>query len=414
MPERFSHRTDWPEHANRLSELAATLQKQKSDFVDLTASNPAAGGFAFSQRDWLGALKHPDNLKYSPEPLGLRTAREAVAAYYAGKGVEVSPEQIVLTSGTSEAYNFVLRLLTHPGQAVMTPAPSYPLIDLLLDLNDIRQHRYPLKYVGSEDFVSVGIGAGEGSGARAAASVRTSPWAFDAANARQARQPQTRALIAIHPHNPTGHTFSRLERDAVVEFTRSEDMALVVDEVFLDYDTHPKATFASENSVLTFTLSGISKVLGLPQMKLSWIVVSGPEKEQREALRRLEIIADTFLSVGTPVQNALSAWFGAAPEVQAEIRARVDQNRHSLRQAVQGAKPGTVRLLEGSGATWCAILRLADDVEEESFAYNLLERHKVLVHPGYLFDFQSGSHLVVSLLPPPDVFREGARRLFLL
>ena len=186
MPERFSHRTDWPARSNRLSELAAEFRKQKTDFIDLTVSNPTVCGFAFSQRDWLKALGHPDNLRYSPEPLGLSAAREAVAAYYAGKGVHVSPEQIVLTSGTSEAYNFVLRLLTHPGQAVMTPAPSYPLIDLLLDLNDIRQHRYPLTYVGT---------APSAPGARPAAIPRSSPWFFDAANARQARQIQTRALL---------------------------------------------------------------------------------------------------------------------------------------------------------------------------------------------------------------------------
>ncbi len=381
----FSRRTDWPEHSNRISQLADKLRAEAADFIDLTESNPTRCGFAGFGQNWPAALADAANLRYAPDPIGLRSAREAVAGYYAAKGVKLDPDQIVLTSGTSEAYNFVFRLLTHPGQAVMTPAPSYPLIDLLLDLNDIRQHRYPLSYDNG--------------------------WSFDAANARQARQPQTRALIAIHPNNPTGHAFSSAERDALVDFTISEKMALVVDEVFLDYGPDPAATFAAENRVLTFTLSGISKVLALPQMKLSWIVVTGPEAERREALRRLAVIADTFLSVSTPAQHALPGWLQAAPEVHRQIRDRVAGNRRALEALFKNRAPAD--LLAGSGA-WTAVLRFPEETDDESAAYDLLNRRHVLAHPGYLFDFPSGSHLVLSLLPEPEVFAEGARRLFLI
>jgi alanine-synthesizing transaminase len=387
-PTLFSHRTEWPTHINRLSELASRARSGPDALLDLTTSNPTRCGFDWDSAGRLGPLIHAGNLTYDPDPLGLPSARAAIVAYYAGKGVTVSPEQIVLTSGTSEAYHFALRLLTHPGQAVLTPAPSYPLIDLLLDLNDIRQHRYPLSYGPDADGIP--------------------GWSFDAANARQARQAQTRALIAIHPNNPAGHTFSSGEREALVEFVRSQDMALIADEVFLDYADGPCTSFASEDRVLTFTLSGISKVLALPQMKLSWIVVSGPEPERREALRRLEIMADTFLSVNTPAQRSLADWFLLAPAVHQTIRARVQANRRTLAEALRHHPRLT--LFRGCSG-WAAILGLPDDTDDESAAYDLLQSQHVLTHPGYLFDFPSGAHLVVSLLTPPSVFAEGTLRM---
>ncbi len=394
MSDRFSRRTDWPAGSNRISELADRFRRDGTEWIDLTESNPTRCGLELPGIDWLDALSDPSNLAYTPDPKGLLRAREAVCSYYAAKGVRVDPAQVVLTSGTSEAYHLVLRLLTHPGQAVLTPAPSYPLIDLLLDLNDIRQHRYPLNCDGTD----AGPGAGpNGNG-----------WTFNVANARSVRQSQTPALIAIHANNPTGHTFSPAERAAMVEFVRMEKMALIVDEVFLDYSGRPDATFASEEGVLTFTLSGISKVLGLPQMKLSWIVVSGPETERREALRRLEIMADVFLSVNTPAQNALSGWLEHAPEVKSRILERVRTNREILSSAVRGST--ALSALPCSGA-WTAILRLPDSTDDETFAYDLFNIAKVLAHPGYLFEFPSGSHLVLSLLPPPDRFAEGVRRI---
>jgi len=396
VSDRFSRRTDWPAGSNRISELTDRFRRDGTAYIDLTASNPTVCGLGYGEdlgsdgADWLSALADPANLTYTPDPKGLLRAREAVSAYYAEKGVRVGPDRIILTSGTSEAYNLVLRLLTGPGQSVLTPAPSYPLIDLLLDLNDIRQQRYQLN---CDDTHTEPDGNG---------------WSFKSANARSVRQPQTPALIAIHANNPTGHTFSPSERAALTEFVRMEKMALIVDEVFLDYSERPRETFASEENVLTFTLSGISKVLGLPQMKLSWIIVSGPEAERREALRRLEIMADVFLSVNAAVQNALPVWMKRAPAVRDRILERVRANRQALDAALRGI-PG-LNALPCAGA-WTAILRLPDDVDDETAAHDLLETARVLTHPGYLFDFPTGSHLVLSLLPSPDVFAEGVGRL---
>lgn len=394
MSDRFSRRTDWPAASNRISELTDRFRSEGTDWIDLTDSNPTRCGLELSGIDRLGALSDRSDLAYTPDPKGLLRAREAVCAYYAAKGVRVDPGQIILTSGTSEAYNWVLRLLTRPGQPVLTPAPSYPLIDLLLDLNDIGQRRYPLRCGGAD----TGTGAGpDGNG-----------WTFSAADARSVHRPGTPAFIAIHANNPTGHTFSPAERAALVEFARTEKMSLIVDEVFLDYSERPEATFASEMDVLTFTLSGISKVLGLPQMKLSWIVVSGPEAERNEALRRLEIMADVFLSVNAPVQNALGEWMRHAPAVRSRILERVRTNRAVLDSALCGS--AVLRALPCAGA-WTAVLRLPDGSDDEASAYDLLNTARVLIHPGYLFDFPSGSHLVLSLLPPPDRFAEGVRRI---
>lgn len=407
---RFSRRTDWPAGSNRLAELVEKLRRDSVGFIDLTLSNPtqcglgpgssdisgASGTSAAQDRSWLDTLNDPANLRYSPDPKGLLTARQAVAAYYAAKGVLVDPEQIILTSGTSEAYQLVLRLLTSPGQSVMTPAPSYPLIDLLLDLNDIRQDRYQLTCALPDPALD-------------AAKVRTSKcWSFDASNAGAARRSGTPALIAIHPNNPTGHMFGGDERKTLIEFVRANQMSLIVDEVFLDHGPDPDATFAGETNVLTFTLSGISKVLAMPQMKLSWIIVSGPDKDRVEALRRLEIMADVFLSVNTPAQNALPEWFKLAPRVHHDIRERVRTNLPALEQALAG--PSAPVLLPGI-ASWTAILRLAPGTDDEAFAYDLLQKARVLVHPGYLFDFAGGAHLVLSLLLHPADFAEGVRRI---
>lgn len=390
--DRFAPRTDWPQGSNRISELAESLRCGGIPWIDLTDSNPTRCGLDAHHAGWLTALTDPANLRYEPDPKGLLKARQAVAAYYAAKGVRVDPEQVLLTSGTSEAYHLVLRLLTQPGQAVLTPTPSYPLIDLLLDLNDIRQDRYPLTCSGDQ---------GDGDASR-------NGWTFDASAARLNRRPGTPALIAIHANNPTGHTFSLQERGSLVEFARTEKMALVVDEVFLDYSSRPSETFAGEDRVLTFTLSGISKLLGLPQMKLSWIVVSGPRAELDEAVRRLEIMADIFLSVNAPAQNALASWMSGLTGVQDLIRERVRVNQNALKRLLPASSG--IRPLPCAGA-WTAVLDLPPGTDGEIFAYELLRAGGVLTHPGYLFDLDPASRLVLSLLPPPDLFAEGVRRI---
>jgi hypothetical protein len=367
----FSTRTSWVRDENALSARAAEM-KGDPELVDLTVSNPTIVGIERSQ-GLLSALSDRRALAYGPDPLGLAEARDAVAAYYARRNVHVDPARIVLTSTTSEAYAFLFQLLLERGAHVAAPTPSYPLFSFLADLAGVEIRHYEL--------------------------LRGERWTLDSSTLADAQ-----AVIVVSPNNPTGSVLAPGERSEILAHARRSGASVIADEVFLDYLAEPKrfaaTTFVKEQKSLTFTLSGLSKVAGLPQMKLSWIVVSGPDEDAGEALSRLTIIADTFLSVSTPVQLAAPAFLEDAEAFQDRLRARLAVNRRAL----------PPNALTGDGG-WYAIIPLDPDADDEAFALDLLERQRVLVHPGYFFDLIDPA-IVVSLLPQERVFAATMRRMF--
>jgi len=378
----FSKRTDWERHPNALSELLTKLKKKGETILDLTESNPTKCGLGVDLR-LLAALIDPGNLSYEPDPLGLLTARQAVCSYYAEKGIAVKLEQIFLTASTSEAYTHLFRLLANPGDKVLVPSVGYPLFGYLTGLNDVEVEHYGLTY--------------------------DTAWHMDLSSLTHAN---CKAMILVNPNNPTGNFIHKRERRAVNDLCKAASCAIISDEVFFDYVYGENAdrapSFADNKEVLTFTLSGVSKVLGLPQMKLSWIVVTGPDALRREAIQRLEIIADTYLSVNTPSQTALSHWMGSRSAIQKNILDRVLGNRAVLERAVKGNSK--VRLLNTEGG-WYAILKVLSERSDDELALMLLEKDGVHVQPGYFFDLEEGTYLVLSLLPPQKDLKEGVRRL---
>ncbi|MEI7999382.1 MAG: pyridoxal phosphate-dependent aminotransferase, partial [Candidatus Omnitrophota bacterium] len=304
----FSNRTDWSLENNPLSSALESLRSEGCEILDLTESNPTGCGFVYPS-GWLVALSNQNNLTYAPEDKGMLVARQAIAKYYKSRNLKVDPQDIVLTSGTSEGYSFLLKLLTNPNDHVLIPKPSYPLFQFLLELHDVRFDYYPLLHDGS--------------------------WRIDRAAFKALVRDNTKAVILVNPNNPTGSYISAEDIDFLNEECVKARMAIISDEVFYDYQLNdqivPKSLACNEK-VLTFVLSGISKILGLPQMKLSWITVNGPNVVKEGALQRLEIIADTYLSVNTPVQNALSQWLCDARQIQVQIILRVQKNLEFLHQ----------------------------------------------------------------------------------
>jgi alanine-synthesizing transaminase len=348
---------------------------------DLTVSNPTVCEIAYPE-GLLAPLARPEGLVYRPDPLGIESARQAVASDYRRHGVAVDPGRIVITASSSEAYAFLFKVLCDPGDAVMVPVPSYPLFEHLALLDGV--HAVPYR-----------LDPGDGWQPSLPADLPE----------------RTRAVIAVHPNNPTGSFVEPGAADVLAHGCARRGVALIVDEVFLDYplarvDHAP--TFAARADVLTFTLGGLSKSLGLPQVKLSWIVVNGPDDLVEEARGRLEFVADSYLSVGTPIQLALPPLLIEAVPVREAILERCRGNLEALRAAVASVPEVSVPVPQGG---WSAVLRFPSTVGEEAMALELLERDGVAVHPGYFFDFPGEGYVVVSLLPEPEVFAEGARRL---
>ncbi len=380
----FSRRTRWAP-ANSWSIAVAKARAAGRPLLNLTEANPTLCGFDYSAAG-LAALADPAAHTYAPDPHGLATARAAVVAYYAKQQhLMVDPANLVLTAGTSEAYSYLFKLLTDPGDAVLVPAPSYPLFEYLAGLEGVTLVPYPLRYDGA--------------------------WSVDFPALEKAITPQTRAIIVVHPHNPTGMFIKRGEARRLVGLCWANDLALISDEVFLDYgaaaDPDRAPSFVSIDDVLTVTVSGLSKVAGLPGLKAGWLALSGPPDARSTALDRLEVIADSYLSVSTPVQLALPQLLPAGAALRRQIAARVAENRAALTEALAGALP--LDLLPAEGG-WYATLRLPAIQPEETWALTLLE-DGVLVHPGYFFDFAFDPLLVLSLLPPPEVFSEGISRI---
>ena len=374
----FSSRTAWDLSENSLAAAVRQARDSGRELLDLTVSNPTACGFSYAEDELLRPLSVSAAMLYEPHAMGMLHARQAVAGYYRDQGVSIGPAHICLTTSTSEAYSFLFRLLCNPDDEVLVARPSYPLFDFLAQLDDVRMVEYPLLY-------------DEG-------------WHIDLHALERAITAKTRAVIVVHPNNPTGNFASDAERQALDALCRKHDMALIVDEVFLDYafDGQQHSSFAARtSSALTFVLSGVSKVCALPQMKLSWMVAAGPERVAQEAVGRLEVIADTFLSVGSPTQYALSHWLAARGYMQQQIVARVRGNLLALDERLSGTLAG--RLVAQGG--WTAVLRVPRHVGDVPFAEAALERG-VLVQPGEFYGLPEG-RAVLSLLTPPDVWQRG-------
>lgn len=380
----FAERTNWNLAGNRLSEALARHRASGKRLYDLTASNPTECGFDYDSEVILGALRHPAALRYEPNPKGIESARLAVTEYYSARGVVVSAEDIVLTTSTSEAYSFVFRLLCNPGDELLIPAPSYPLFAFIADIQDVRLVRYPLVYDHG--------------------------WQIDFHSLQQAITSRTRGVIVVHPNNPTGHFVKAQEMSRLNAVCAQHELALLADEVFLDFalGSHSSASFTANPQALTFTLSGLSKLCGLPQMKMAWLIASGPEELKQQALERLEIIADTYLSPNAPVQLATPTLLGLRQGFQKQLMTRVRQNLAELDRQL-GRQEACTRLeLEGG---WYAVLRMPAVQTDEDMATALLDTKDVYVHPGHFFDFAGDGFLVLSLITREEEFAEGVRRI---
>jgi alanine-synthesizing transaminase len=382
----FSRRVPESGSLNRLTRLIEERRSSGAPIIDLTESNPTRCGFQYDVEGIGRGLSLTASLLYEPHPQGLLVARRAIAGYYAESGVELSPDSFFLTSGTSEAYGLLFKLLADPGDEVLVPTPGYPLLEVLSGLDAIDQAHYPMDLV-----------PGRG-------------WRIDGEKLRACISTRTRAIVVVSPNNPTGSYLKRGELETITAICREHRLALIVDEVFSDYGrgTDPERcwTAAGNGGALTFTLNGFSKMVGLPQMKLGWIQVSGPEDLRAAAAERLAFVTDAYLTVATPVQHAAPTILRQRRRIQEQIRGRLEENGRTLTACLADAR---CEILPREGG-WYAVLSLPDGVSDEETAIAAL-KEGVLVHPGYFYDFSSGSHLVMSLLPPLDAFRDGVARL---
>lgn len=381
----FSSRVPADLSPNRLTLAVERVRASRAPVIDLTETNPTRAGLAYPS-GVLATLGADAGLRYEPTPFGLPAAREAVAAEYALAGTLVPPERVVLTASTSEAYSFLFKLLCDAGDEVLVPVPSYPLFDHLSRLDGVRVRSYPLRYHGT--------------------------WLVDVAELEAAVTSRTRAVLLVSPNNPTGSLLDRDELEAIARVCAAHDLALVGDEVFSDYLLEPRPNRVSvlaQQEALTFCLGGLSKSAGLPQLKLGWMVAGGPAGLVEAALSRLEVVADAYLSVSTPVQQSAGALIAAGREIRGAIQERIQRNLAELQASATRAPACSVLRVEGG---WSAVIRVPATQPEEDLVVNLLERDAVLVHPGYFFDFPREAYLVVSLLPPCQAFREGVARLF--
>lgn len=387
---------------------------QGRELLDLTASNPTTIGLHYNPDKILPALANPEALTYQPSPQGLLSARQAIAGYYAQRGITISPDHLILTTSTSEAYSFLFRLLCEPGDTVLVPTPSYPLFDFLADLQDVKLVPYELVYDHG--------------------------WQMDFHSLHQAlaKAPNCKAVLVVHPNNPTGSYVKPAEAADLARFCAQHTLAIISDEVFLDYSLDSEKnvgapffrpglakgweerdsgapSFASgfdrtgETDALTFTLSGLSKIAALPQMKVAWIAVTGPSGLKRDALNRLEVIADTYLSMNAPVQWAIPAMLAERSNIQHQLISRIRHNLAELDHQLATQKLCNRLDVEGG---WYVILRVPVSGSDEELAIALLRRTGVLVQPGHFYDFLSDGYLVLSLITPESDFREGIRRLF--
>jgi aspartate/methionine/tyrosine aminotransferase len=380
----FAKRTSWNMAPNRLSEALAVHRAAGKPLLDLTVSNPTECGFEYDRSAILKALSNPDALSYEPNPRGLESARRAVAGYYADRKEDVSAEDIFLTTSTSEAYSYVFRMLCDPGDELLIPSPSYPLFDFLAEIQDVSLVRYPLLYDDG--------------------------WQIDFHALEQGITPRTRGVIVVHPNNPTGHFAKPAEMAKLNSICSARELAIIADEVFLDFalDGSRAASFAANRGAPTFTLSGLSKISGLPQMKAAWLIAGGPQQWKSEAHARLEVIADTYLSVNAPVQLAIPIFLEQRHAFHKQVIARVLRNLAVLDRQLAEQSACSRLAVEGG---WCAVLRVPATRSDEDLAIEVVSSKGISVHPGHFYEFPSDGYLVVSLITPERTFAEGSSRL---
>jgi len=382
----FSRRVPADLRSNRLARAIDRARAAGQPLIDLTASNPTRAGFEYPD-DLLSVLADARGLEYEPRPFGMSSAREAVARDYERRHLSVSPDHIALTTSTSESYSLLFKLLANAGDEVLVPRPSYPLFEHLTRLDEIVPKSYDLEYHGS--------------------------WAIDADSVARAVTGRTRALLLVSPNNPTGSFVTRDEIEALSAICVASNVAIVADEVFADYSLRPGTSASSGRPLeadgpLVFGLGGLSKSVGLPQIKLGWIAAAGPPALLAQAMERLELICDTYLSVSTPVQAAAGRLLERGASIRAQIQARVTANYRQVLEQTRAVP--ACRVLDAQGG-WYAIIQVPSLGSEEDLVVDLVERDGVLTHPGYFFDFPRGSFVIVSLLPPEAVFAEGVARV---
>jgi len=384
MERLFSRRLAWTTAENALARAEAAARASGRPLLDLTVSNPTQVGLHYPDDEIARAFADAATSPYQPSPLGVPGARAAVVADYARRGVELDVNQVVLTASSSESYALLFKLLGDPGQTVLCPEPSYPLFEYLARLESLNPRPYRLRFDGlwHIDFPILDL--------------------TDVA-----------AIILVSPNNPTGSFVSREDFDRLAGLAAEHGRALIVDEVFADFPLSPSAEALTAvagraSPALVFSLGGLSKSCGLPHLKLGWIAATGPLALVRDALARLELIADTYLSVGTPVQMALPGLLQAGAAIRRQILERVQRNRQALAKALGAHSPCTLLPAE---AGWCAILRVPEIMSDEAWASALLEQDSVLVQPGYFFDLTMGATLVLSLIVQETIFAEGVARL---
>jgi aspartate/methionine/tyrosine aminotransferase len=381
----FSRRTDWKLTHNRFTEAQLEIEKNGRKLLDLAVSNPTRVGVEHD-RQILQSLLNPEAMDYDPQPKGLLSARKAVANYYREqyKGIHFDPESLILTTSTSEGYSYVFRLLCNPEDEILVPKPSYPLFEFLADLQDVKLVPYPLIYDHG--------------------------WQIDFPSLEKAVNSRTRAVVIVHPNNPTGSYANQNEQSSLNKFCNEHGLALIVDEVFLDYahDGIRRLTFAANHQALTFTLSGLSKISAWPQMKLAWIAASGPAEQLHAAMQRMEVIADTYLSVNAPIQLAVPVFLEQRKKVQPFLLRRIQTNLMELDRLLASQKSCARLNVEGG---WYAVLRVPVTQSDEDLAIAIMKNLSVLVHPGHFYDFSRDGYLVVSLITESKQFSEGVKRI---
>jgi alanine-synthesizing transaminase len=382
---RYSQRLPWSVSQNAFSQLVEQKRREGAQLLDLTISNPTEAFEDYPHASIARVFGGIEDVGYRPDPFGEERARIAVADYYASRGITISPRQLLLTASTSEAYSFLFKLFCDPGDEVLAPVPSYPLFEYLAALESVRIVPYRLGYDGS--------------------------WFIDKPTLEQGLSPRTRAIVIVNPNNPTGSFLKKQEARELYAIAQEHQLPLISDEVFMDYAFDAQETrldtLIGNDSVLTFSLNGLSKAAGMPQMKLGWIAISGPPRECETARQRLELISDTFLSLATPVQRALPELFRIGTNLRHKIQARAQLNLLTLSTVLESA-PAHVLHAEGG---WSAVVRLPRTRTEEEWTIALLQEQSMIVQPGYFFDMEPEPHIVVSLIGPCETFAEAIQRL---